>query len=48
MTTLLRLYSDEIGFHTPYLAMLAKDAAEGFGGSPWEVRPSSSFQEREA
>lgn len=29
MTTLLRLYSDEIGFHTPYLAMLAKDATEG-------------------
>ncbi len=26
----LRLYSHEIGFHTPYLAMLAKEAAEGF------------------
>ena len=26
----LRLYSQEIGFHTPYLAMLAREAAEGF------------------
>ena len=26
----LRLYSQEIGFHTPYLAMLAKEAADGF------------------
>ena len=25
-----RLYSQEIGFHTPYLAMLAREAAEGF------------------
>lgn len=30
MSTLLRLYSREIGFHTPYLAMLAKEAADGF------------------
>ena len=26
----LRLYSQEIAFHTPYLAMLAREAAEGF------------------
>ena len=26
----LRLYSHEIGFHAPYLAMLAKEAADGF------------------
>ena len=26
----LRLYSFEIGFHTPYLAMLAREAADGF------------------
>ena len=26
----LRLYSHEIAFHTPYLAMLAKEAADGF------------------
>ena len=30
MTKSLRLYSDEIGFHTPYLARLAKEAADGF------------------
>lgn len=30
MTTSLRLYSQEIGFHTPYLAMLAKEAVDGF------------------
>ena len=30
MTTLLRLYSHEIDFHTRYLAMLAKEAADGF------------------
>lgn len=27
---LLRLYSHEIGFHAPYLAMLAKEASDGF------------------
>ena len=26
----LRLYSHEIAFHTPYLAMLAKEATVGF------------------
>lgn len=30
MTETLRLYSQEIGFHTPYLAMLAKEAVDGF------------------
>lgn len=30
MTKSLRLYSDDIGFHTPYLAKLAMEAAEGF------------------
>ena len=29
-TTPFRLYSHEIGFHTPYLAMLAREAANGF------------------
>ena len=30
MITSLRLYSHEIAFHTPYLAMLAKEATDGF------------------
>lgn len=29
-TAPLRLYSHEIGFHTPYLAMFAREAADGF------------------
>lgn len=29
-TVPLRLYSQEIGFHTPYLAFLAREAADGF------------------
>lgn len=28
--TFLRLYSEEVGFHTPYLAMFAKEAVDGF------------------
>ena len=30
MVISLRLYSHEIGFHAPYLAMLAREAADGF------------------